>query len=59
MTEEHLNQVRKGEGHTANKGIGLKNIEERIIIAFGDAYGIQVDSEQGQGTKISIYLPYP
>jgi two-component system sensor histidine kinase YesM len=58
MTPELLEQVRKGEVRTANKGIGLKNIEERIVIAFGEAYGIQVDSESGKGTRISIYLPY-
>jgi two-component system sensor histidine kinase YesM len=58
MTPELLDQVRKGEVRAANKGIGLKNIEERIVIAFGEAYGIQVDSEHGKGTRISIYLPY-
>ncbi|MNI68858.1 hypothetical protein D3C73_1245750 [compost metagenome] len=58
MIPELLEQVRSGEVLTQGKGIGLKNIEERIIIAFGDAYGIQVDSELGKGTKVSIYLPY-
>ncbi|QGQ99928.1 sensor histidine kinase [Paenibacillus psychroresistens] len=58
MTPEQLDQVRKGEMRTASKGIGLKNIEERIVIAFGETYGIQVDSEHGKGTRISIYIPY-
>ncbi|WP_246315122.1 sensor histidine kinase [Paenibacillus foliorum] len=57
MEEELLNQVRRGEARTRGSGIGLKNIEERIIIAFGEGYGLQLDSEQGKGTKVSVIIP--
>jgi two-component system sensor histidine kinase YesM len=58
MSKDKLEQVRKGEFRAEGKGIGMKNIEERIVIAFGDPYGIHIESEQGKGTKVFIYLPY-
>ncbi|WP_166239008.1 sensor histidine kinase [Paenibacillus turpanensis] len=57
MDHEFLQKVRRGEVQTKGKGIGLKNIEERIRLAFGDAYGVELESEPGKGTKVSIYLP--
>ncbi|MCR8634171.1 sensor histidine kinase [Paenibacillus radicis (ex Xue et al. 2023)] len=57
MEEELLNQVRRGEARTRGSGIGLKNIEERIIIAFGEGYGLQLDSEPGKSTKVSVIIP--
>lgn len=58
MTAELLDQVRTGTAPTRGSGIGLKNIEERIVIAFGEPYGIEIDSEPGRGTQVSVLLPY-
>ncbi|NHN29998.1 sensor histidine kinase [Paenibacillus sp. S3N08] len=52
-----LEQVRKGVAPTRGSGIGLSNIEERIVIAFGEGYGIFVESESGQGTSVSVIIP--
>jgi two-component system sensor histidine kinase YesM len=57
MEPSRLEQVRRGEHQPKGKGIGLKNIEERIKLAFGDAYGIHIDSEPGKGTRVYVYLP--
>ncbi|TDF97727.1 sensor histidine kinase [Paenibacillus piri] len=57
MDERLLELVRKGEADTRGSGIGLKNIEERIVLAFGERYGIEVDSEEGRGTKVSVIIP--
>ncbi|GAB2571100.1 cache domain-containing sensor histidine kinase [Gracilibacillus alcaliphilus] len=40
-----------------NNGIGLHNVDERIKLTFGSAYGIEIESEIGKGTRVSIKLP--
>ena len=37
--------------------IGLKNIEDRIKLQFGDCYGIRLDSTPGLGTLVHVKLP--
>ena len=63
MTEEEMAQLRQkiaGEldssGGSGN-GIGLKNVQDRIQIAFGGAYGIEVASQIGCYTKIIVRIP--
>lgn len=38
--------------------IGISNMRQRIRLLFGDDYGIQILSEEGQGTCIRISIPY-
>lgn len=38
-------------------GIGVKNVNERIRLYFGEAYGLQIQSEPDEGTLIEIRLP--
>lgn len=38
-------------------GIGMKNVDERIKLMFGNAYGLSVKSELSIGTTISFKLP--
>ncbi|MCX7711229.1 MAG: sensor histidine kinase [Clostridia bacterium] len=40
-----------------SKGIGLRNINERIRLHYGDEYGIKIASEYGKGTTVTIELP--
>lgn len=42
---------------SVGKGLGLKNIAERIKLHYGDRYYLDIDSEQGKGTMIEIYIP--
>lgn len=37
--------------------IGLKNVHERIRLAYGDSYGLELDSKLGEGTVIRIRIP--
>lgn len=37
--------------------IGLKNIEDRVKLQFGEAYGIDLDSTPGLGTLVRVKLP--
>lgn len=40
-----------------NKSIGLSNVNRRIKLNFGEAYGICIESRVGEGTTVSISLP--
>ena len=37
--------------------IGLKNVQDRIHLFFGEAYGLRIDSEPGCGTIVTIRIP--
>lgn len=38
-------------------GIGIHNVDERIKLLYGKEYGVEVQSELGFGTNVSIKLP--
>ena len=38
--------------------IGIGNIAHRIHLIYGDAYGIAVESELGQGMRVMVRLPF-
>ncbi|WP_205516836.1 sensor histidine kinase [Paenibacillus sp. SYP-B3998] len=38
-------------------GYGLRNVKERIAAYFGSPYGVQITSEEGHGTEVTIRLP--
>lgn len=61
MDEEKLQTIRlemvqqiseKSEGH-----IGLYNVNQRIQLLYGSAYGLSITSSKGQGTKVAITIP--
>ncbi|WP_166238974.1 cache domain-containing sensor histidine kinase [Paenibacillus turpanensis] len=58
MDQETLEAVRSGAAKPKGTGIGLKNINERIQLLFGAAYGVTIDSEPGAGTTVTIRIPY-
>ena len=45
------------EGGSGNS-IGLKNVQDRITIAFGPGYGITLESRVGEYTIVRLRLPY-
>ena len=63
MSEEEVEALRQkikgdmevsgGKGH----GIGLKNVQDRITMAFGAGYGLEIDSMLGCYTKVTMRLP--
>ncbi len=60
MTEEQVEQILAGQPHTSSRrgsGIGVKNVNERIRLYFGEEYGLSIDSEPDEGTRIRICLP--
>lgn len=63
MSEEEVERLLKkiaGEIETSGglgNGIGLKNVQDRIKMNFGDKYGIEVASKLGCYTKIKVRIP--
>ena len=38
-------------------GIGLKNVDQRIKLYFGQDYGLEIKSEPDVGTRVRIHMP--
>lgn len=63
MSEEEVERLYKkisGEIETtggSGNGIGLKNVQDRIKINFGEEYGIEIASKLGCYTKIMVRIP--
>lgn len=39
-------------------GIGVNNVDDRMKLIYGQNYGILVESQEGHGTKITLYFPH-
>jgi two-component system sensor histidine kinase YesM len=46
-----------GPGEGGNGGIGLKNVNERIQLHYGDSYGLKLWSEPKKGTAVILEFP--
>ncbi len=42
------------EGHT---GIGLRNVDRRIRLHYGEQYGVSIESQYGKGTLVRLHIP--
>ncbi|MCI2253664.1 sensor histidine kinase [Domibacillus sp. PGB-M46] len=58
MDAQFLEKLYKGEVKTRGTGIGLKNIDERTKLFFGEKYGITIHSASGRGTAVTVFLPF-
>ncbi|MDL4840895.1 cache domain-containing sensor histidine kinase [Aquibacillus rhizosphaerae] len=70
MSETQLQEIRhilsEAVGRTENqdrvetkdkKSYGMLNVQARIKLAFGEGYGIYMDSKKNVGTRVEILLP--
>lgn len=67
MEEEELHTLReklntlvilkKERKEQINFGYGMMNVQARIKLTYGDAYGLTIDSEPDKGTTVTIKLP--
>lgn len=55
MSQEPLAQCLKGPTKTG--GYGIWNVQQRIMMLYGDNYGVHIKSTPGEGTKVTILLP--
>ena len=63
MSGEQIERLKKkiaGQIETdggSGNGIGLKNVQDRIRMSFGEKYGIDIASKLGCYTKIIVCVP--
>jgi two-component system, sensor histidine kinase YesM len=50
-------EVKESNGKGGN-GIGLRNVNERIQLRYGNEYGMSITSAQTKGTIVTIKLPH-
>ncbi len=59
-TLENLHKKLSGEMEAdggAGNGIGLKNVQDRLRITFGEGYGLDIQSKQDYFTKVTVKIP--
>lgn len=56
MTEEQCSEILHQEA-SDRVGIGIKNVNDRIQIYFGENYGLFIKSEPDEGTCVTIRIP--
>lgn len=56
---EELEQTRipENEATEQTRGFGLYNVHQRIRLYFGERYGIEIESEEGVGTILTVRIP--
>jgi two-component system sensor histidine kinase YesM len=60
IAPERLTEIRKAIGETEDQQehrIGLRNVNQRLLLTFGEASGLMIESEPGQGTRIRFSFP--
>ena len=60
MTKEQVQGLLTEKKHSSSRrgsGIGVKNVNERIRLYFGEEYGLFIRSEPDEGTAVEICLP--
>ncbi len=60
MNEEQLNKLVLAINDLSGEhpeSYGLRNVNERIKIFFGQEYGLEIESEEGSGTVVRVRIP--
>lgn len=50
-------KVTQGKSGSRGSGLGMRNVHERIRLAFGAEYGLSIRSKLGWGTVVEAHLP--
>ena len=56
MEEDRCREILHREA-SDRTGIGIKNVNDRIRIYFGEKYGLHIESELDVGTRVEICIP--
>jgi len=64
MTDEKVSELLKeplnaeGDEQKAHTNLGLYAVHKRIQLMYGDLYGLTVHSQAGEGTTVTLYIPF-
>lgn len=54
---EEQRELLKPDRKSHTKSIGLDNIHSRMKILYGEDYGLNIESQPGEGTKVTLVIP--
>ncbi|GGH23924.1 sensor histidine kinase [Paenibacillus segetis] len=58
MSEEKLKKIFSSVSKSGGgSGVGVRNVQERISLYYGKTFGLQFESEQEEGTTVTITIP--
>lgn len=57
ISQERICEVLSKEMDEGEVHIGIKNINDRIQLIFGEEYGLEIKSVEGEGTVVRINVP--
>jgi two-component system sensor histidine kinase YesM len=62
ISPERLDRIRatledESDEIRTQRGYGLDNVNKRIRLYYGRAYGLAIESEEGTGTRVSLVVP--
>lgn len=58
MKQEEVGRMLSAGGKADHfTGIGIKNVDDRIKLLYGEQYGVSISSEPGRGTAVTITIP--
>ncbi|WP_438447922.1 cache domain-containing sensor histidine kinase [Gorillibacterium sp. sgz5001074] len=60
MDLEHVRHIFEARPASTSKGsgYGVRNIQERLQLAYGPSYGLKYCSVPGEGTRVTVRVPY-
>jgi Putative regulator of cell autolysis len=53
----YINEIDSKQINDSRESIGIKNVNTRIKLLYGDRYGVFIKSKLNQGTRVKIVLP--
>lgn len=59
IDKERLDEIRESlkTGKSITKSFGLHNIDQRLKLMYGEDYHMEIDSEKGVYTQITLFVP--
>ena len=54
--KQYINNVGSSAGLYG--GQGVENVQKRLLLTYGDGYGLRIESQKGSYTKVIITIPY-
>lgn len=53
----NFSRMTNTEHVTVSSGYGIRNIQERLTLAYGPPYGLSCESIPGAGTTVTVFIP--
>ena len=50
--------IEKKASQNDNAGIGIRNVNERLVLLYGENYGVSVSGKQGEGSIVTLRIPH-